>query len=163
MTGNDLINLYEFSFGAIKRNLDGVSNEETLLSPQPSGNCMNWVLGHLVLARNLAITLAGAGPMNGKELLDRYGRGTEPLKPGEAPVDLATLRGIFEDSQQQLLPALAAMSDEALAADIPEALRRPPLVGNVGNALARMNAHENYHNGQLGMLRRLVGREGAIR
>lgn len=163
MTGNDLVGLYEFSYMALKRNLDGVSNAETLVSPQPSGNCMNWVLGHLLAARGLVLTLAGAGPMNGADLLVRYQRGSEPLKQGEAPADLGTLRGLLDDSQQQLLPALAALSDEALATPIPEALRRPPLTGSVGDALARLNSHESYHNGQLGLLRRLVGKEGAIR
>jgi hypothetical protein len=162
MTGNDLISLYEFSYGAIKRNLEGISNEETLMVPQPSGNCINWVLGYVVAARRLVLRLAGASPIE-PEVLDRYGRGSVALVEGEAPADLATLRGLLDDSQQLLLPALAQLSPEALASPIPEKFRRPPLTGSVADALARMNAHENYHNGQLGLLRRLVGKEGAIR
>jgi hypothetical protein len=165
LTGSDLVNLYEFTFGAIKRNLDGVANEDSLVTPQPGGNCMNWILGHVVAARSMFLNLAGAGMANGNgdPRLDRYRRGSEPLSPADTPLDLATLRGMLEDSQRQLLPVLAAMTEEALNADIPEQLRRPPLMGNVGQALARMNSHESYHNGQLGLLRRLVGKEGAIR
>jgi len=163
MTGNDLVNMYESTYGAIRRNLEGVSHEESLVSPKPCGNCINWVLGHAVSARGLVLMLAGAGSLDGAETVARYQRGSEPLKPGEAPADLGTLRGILDDSQRQLLPALAAMSDEALAAPIPEQLRRPPLTGSVADAIARLNSHESYHNGQIGLLRRLVGKEGAIK
>jgi hypothetical protein len=37
MTGNELTTMYEFSYGAIKRNLDGVTNEESLVIPDPAG------------------------------------------------------------------------------------------------------------------------------
>ena len=41
MTGNELVTMYEFSYGVLNRNLDGVSNEESLFIPQPAGNCIN--------------------------------------------------------------------------------------------------------------------------
>ena len=55
MTGNELANMYEFSYGAIKRNLDDVTNDESLLQPPGAGNCLNWVLGHIVAARNTVL------------------------------------------------------------------------------------------------------------
>jgi hypothetical protein len=50
MTGNEIANMYEFSYGAIKRNLDEVTNEDSLVQPPGAGNCLNWVLGHIVVA-----------------------------------------------------------------------------------------------------------------
>ncbi len=38
MTGSELVTIYEFSYGVLNRNLDGVSNEESLFIPQPAGN-----------------------------------------------------------------------------------------------------------------------------
>jgi uncharacterized damage-inducible protein DinB len=78
-------------------------------------------------------------------------------------LDLATLRGMLDDSQQQLTPALAELTDEQLTAPLPEKFKRPPLSGSVGDALIFLLYHEGYHNGQIGMLRRLAGKEGAIR
>lgn len=163
MTGSDLVSIYEFSYGAIKRNLEGVSNEESLVRPQPFGNCMNWVLGHIVGARGLVLTLAGAGSPDENDVVQRYKRGSGPISSADKPVDLGTLRGMLDDSQQHLIPALAALSEEALTAAVPEQFRRPPITGSVGEALARLNSHESYHNGQLGLLRRVVGKEGAIK
>ncbi len=163
MTSADLTNLYEFTYGMIKRNLDGLTHEESLVGGQPAGNCINWVLGHVVSARSGILKLAGISDYSRDQRLDRYGRGTEPLGPDESHVDLEALRTLLEDSQQRLLAALASVSQEALDAPIPEALRRPPLVGNVGNALGRLALHESYHGGQIGLLRRAVGKTGAIR
>jgi uncharacterized damage-inducible protein DinB len=163
MTGNDLANMYEFSFGAIKRNLDDVTNEESLVQPPGAGNCLNWVLGHIVVARNMVLSLAGGTPLVGDEVAAHYRRGSDPLKAGDKVPDIGTLRGLLSDTQQQLVPALAALSDEALAQPVPEQMRRPPLTGSVADALIRLHYHEGYHNGQMGLLRRLAGKEGAIK
>jgi len=162
MTGSELVNLYEFSFGALNRNLDGITNEESLFLPEPAGNCINWVLGHIVAARNTVLTLVGAPPIANSEAASRYRRGSAPLKSRDEVPDLGTLRGWLSDSQHQLIPALAVISEEALSRPVPEALRRPPLTGSVGEALARLAYHESYHNGQIGLLRRLAGKSGAI-
>jgi hypothetical protein len=162
MTGSELMNLYEFSYGAITRNLDGISQEESLFSPEPAGNCINWVLGHVVTARNTVLTLAGGNPILTSDAAGHYRRGSAPIEAGDPVLDLGTLRGLLADSQQQLLPALVALSHEALELPVPEAIRRPPLTGSIGTALARLAFHESYHNGQLGLLRRLAGKPGAI-
>jgi len=36
-------------------------------------------------------------------------------------------------------------------------------MGTVGDALARLCYHEGYHNGQIGIPRRLAGKEAAIK
>jgi hypothetical protein len=33
----------------MRLNVEGISHEESLIQPQPAGNCLNWVIGHLVL------------------------------------------------------------------------------------------------------------------
>jgi len=163
MTGRDLAKMFEFSYMAISRNLDGLSHQESLVVPQPCAcNCLNWVLGHVVTARNTALRLAGASPVFTGEKLSLYQRGSAPSDPKEY-LDLATLRGYLDDSHHQLIPALSIISDEALNRSVPEELRRQPLTDTIGDALIRLNYHEGYHNGQIGLLRRIAGKDGAIR
>ncbi len=162
MTGSELASIYEFSYGALNRNLDGVSNEESLFIPQPAGNCINWVVGHIVSARGMVLTLAGGAPVLTGDAAAHYMRGSAGIQAGDKVLDLGTLRGLLADSQQQLIPALAALSAEALALPVPEQLRRPPLTGSIEAALTRLAFHEAYHNGQIGLLRRLAGKAGAI-
>ena len=56
MTGHDLASIYEFSYFAIKRNLKELTHEDSVLIPEPSGNCINWVLGHYFCSRHNAST-----------------------------------------------------------------------------------------------------------
>ena len=161
MTSGDLISLYEFSYAALKRNLDGVTQEESMVMP-PAGNCLNWVLGHLVTARGLVLNLAGGAPVMPEDAAQTYRRGSGQLGPNDKVLDMGTLRGLLSDSQQQLVAALEAMSDETLALPVPEQFRRPPLTGSIGDSLARLCLHEGYHNGQIGLLRRIAGKPGAI-
>ncbi len=61
MTGNDLASMYEFSYFAINRNLNDLTHEDSVFIPEPSGNCINWVLGHVISARGMMLLLTGAG------------------------------------------------------------------------------------------------------
>ena len=48
MTASLLAKLYEINYGALFRNLAGITHEESFVRPAPAGNCLNWVLGHIV-------------------------------------------------------------------------------------------------------------------
>jgi hypothetical protein len=79
MTGSELAETYEFSYGAVKRNLDDLSHEDSMHCPEPAGTCINWVPGHMVTGRGLVMVLAGAEPMvltdeEGCRLQARLGR-----------------------------------------------------------------------------------------
>ncbi len=164
MTGHDLASMYEFSYFAINRNLNELTHEDSVFIPEPSGNCINWVLGHIISARGMMLLLTGAGaPIFSAEEAAVFQRGSSAMKSGNEGIELSRLKSALEESQKKLVPALQALSDEALAADVPEKFKRPPLTGSVGDALARLCYHEGYHNGQIGILRRLAGKEGAIK
>jgi len=164
MTGNDLASMYEFSYMVLSRNLAELSHEDSVFIPEPGGNCINWVLGHIISARGMMLLLTGAGtPVLSEAEAAVFARGSAALKTGDQGVDLDRLRSALQESQKKLVPALQGLSDATLAADVPEKLKRPPLSGSVGDALARLCYHEGYHNGQIGILRRLVGKEAAIK
>jgi len=155
--------MYEFSYFAINRNLNDLTHEDSVFIPAPSGNCINWVLGHIISARGMMLLLTGAGTPVFSEAAAVFQRGSAAMKSGDQGVDLARLKSALEESQKQLLPALQALSDEALASPVPEKFKRPPLTGTVGQAVVTLNYHEGYHNGQIGLLRRVAGKEGAIK
>jgi uncharacterized damage-inducible protein DinB len=92
-----------------------------------------------------------------------FQRSSAALKASDQGVDLERLKSALEETPKNLIPALQSLSDETLAAPVPEKFKRPPLTGTVGQALATLYYHEGYHNGQIGLLRRLAGKEGAIR
>jgi hypothetical protein len=161
MTGSDLAWVFEFSYSMINRNLQDLSQADTLLQPDNGGNCINWVLGHIVVARNGILVLAGAAPVGSGYDLKIYHRGSSP-EGTDKFLDFATLRILFDEAHQVLMPVLKSISEDALNSPVPESMRRPPLTGSVSDALLRLQYHEGYHNGQIGVLRRMAGKPGAI-
>ena len=65
-------------------NVKDLTHEESLIQPHPGGNCLNWVVGHLVCIYGEILPLLGQEPVM-KEALKRYARGSAPIEdPAEA-------------------------------------------------------------------------------
>src|SRR5215469_17600750 len=69
----------------VKLNVEGISHQESLIQPEPAGNCLNWVIGHLIVAYHLVFPLLEQEPVISEERLKPYARHSSPLKDrGEA-------------------------------------------------------------------------------
>lgn len=145
----------ELSYGALFRNLEGITHEESLVMP-PEGNCLNWVVGHIVSGRNRMMTQMGIAPVWQMDLAFFYSGREEARWTPQKAVDLKSLLTDLARSQQELLNALEA---------VPEAmLKTPDEKGRtLADALTFFHFHESYHGGQVALLRRIVGRPGVIR
>lgn len=152
----DLKRLFGLNHRVLHINLEGVTNDEALVQPQSAGNCINWVVGHLVATRGIALVALGSKPSWPVEEASRYQRHSPPIAgPGDgAPFDRLVQE--FDRSQVELEAALGALSDADLA-------RVHENNETLGQRLAFLHFHEAYHLGQLGLLRRIAGKEGAIK
>ena len=153
--------MLSLSTRALGVNLDGFTHEEALAQPPGGGNCVNWIVGHVVVHRNHMLRALGAEPVWDAGIDARYDRGSEPVTGAEGAQTLDALRDALDRSREALLAALEATTDAQLAA-VPEAASGSA-TGPLGRRLALLIAHEAYHAGQVGMLRRISGRPGAIR
>jgi uncharacterized damage-inducible protein DinB len=150
-----LRSLFQINYHAIEVNLAGLTHEDSLRAPEPGGNCINWVLGHILSNRNRILALAGKEPRWSGEKEARFRRGSAPVHGPEDAEPLDAMRADLSHSQAELMAALEAMDDARL--DAPAGDR------TVGQSLAMLQFHEAYHAGQIGLLRRIAGKEGAIR
>ncbi|MCB1055828.1 MAG: DinB family protein [Acidobacteria bacterium] len=143
---------------ALDMNLDGVSHADSLIQP-PAGNCINWVLGHVVASRNGLLGLVERAPVWDDALAERYLRGSEAIGgEGDGVLGFDRIVADFRSSQQPLLEGLGALSVEQLA-EPAELFGRPM---DRMSKLSFLVFHEGYHLGQLGLLRRLLGKPGGI-
>jgi hypothetical protein len=143
-----------------QRNLEGITHEESLVHPVAAGNCVNWVLGHIVRTRNEALAMLGRESLYEKEMFAAYGQREGPLAEDEA-VSFARLVECFDELQGPLMEGLGQLTPEALAQSAPFSPTANP-DETVGSLLSGISFHEAYHAGQIGILRRVVGRPGAI-
>ncbi|MEO8433157.1 MAG: DinB family protein [Acidobacteriota bacterium] len=143
--------LFANSQKALMKNLEGITHDESLIQPI-AGNCLNWVVGHLVWGRNKILEILKEPPAIAKETAERYKRGSDPMQSAGEATPFADLLSALERSQKQVQEALA-----------PDSQKAPALTPEDSENLGTLFFHEGYHVGQTGILRRLIGKEGAIR
>ena len=134
--------------------LEGITQEESMKRPEPGGNSVNWVLGHIVNSRSRMLILAGQPPLISEQTAAAYARGSSGTDAAETT---AALTDLYKRSQDLITDALLKLSDEDLAKPAP--FGPPPGPDTVGSLIAKLAMHESYHVGQLGMLRRQAGKE----
>jgi uncharacterized damage-inducible protein DinB len=145
----------------VRRNVEGITQEESLIQPRPAGNCLNWVVGHLVNVYDGILPLLGQKPVLGKEILARYGRGTPPLQDPAEAMPLHELLVAWDNASDRFAAGLANLTTEQLDFPAPSSPRNNP-DETVRSLLGLVCFHQAYHAGQLGILRRMAGKKGAI-
>jgi hypothetical protein len=136
--------LFSSNERVFKINFDGITHEESL---KEINNCnsANWILGHMVYIRNTILGLLGLPPLADEQMKGVYGRGV--VKPDMSKaLNLNMLKKMYEDSQPYIMQGLDKVKEEALM-----------------EQLTFMGFHEAYHLGQIGLLRKMLGKEGGIK
>lgn len=146
----------------VRLQTDGVTHNESLMQPKPAGNCLNWVVGHLIAVYNDALPMLEQEPVTSKEALAPYQRGAPPLDDHAQALQIAELLALWD--------VVNARVDTGLVALPAERLSQPAPFSPTGNAnetvstlLSTVMFHQAYHTGQTALLRRIVGKPGAIR
>jgi uncharacterized damage-inducible protein DinB len=159
LSTNDLIEALARNVSVVKMQTQGLTHADTLIQPPFGGNCLNWVLGHIVENRDRILELIGAVPLMGEPGV-RYKRGSEPMKQAEpTTLPLEEILAHLDRSQEQLAAALDKMEDAAWA--------REMTVGNnrtmkLGQRVFFLYFHETYHVGQTELFRQLAGKHDKI-
>lgn len=130
----------------------GLTHADSLLQPQPRGNCFNWVVGHIASNREGMLAALGAESAFPGDAAKRYARGSAPvLGDGADVIPFADLLAGFEKQQLLLEAALAAATVEAL--NQPSNMEGMSII----ELIQFLTWHETYHLGQLDQLRQLSG------
>lgn len=141
-----LVDHFSLSYRVAHRNFDGISHDESMVQPQPGGNTVQWIARHLVGTRDRFLPALGQRPVV------------------SAPVEtlrLEELIAAWSESQDRLITGLRDLTERQLESDAPFSVGGGPL-SPLGPFLIRCTFHEAYHVGQLGILRRILGKEGVM-
>ena len=153
-----IIRLMERSYGDLKGQIDGLTHDDSLLQYPFPGNCMNWVLGHILASRSSAMTALGLPPLWTDEQRAPYMRGSAPITPENAAgaMRFEDMVRALDESQAQIIAALKTKTfeDMLLVSD------RPPAC--MGDRLTNFVWHEAYHVGNTEPLRQLAGKNDQV-
>lgn len=122
----------------------------------PLGHDSRWIVGHLAATRLRLVGMVGLTPMTAAWQAD-FARGTSP-KTLPQELDMAELLRSFHHAHRQLRSAWEGLTADILAQPLGYTL--PDGSDTIGGALRVLAWHEAYHLGQLGLMRRLVGKPG---
>ena len=156
--GQGLATQLNFTAYTTQSNVADISHEESLRTPAGGGNSMNWVLGHMLDARNSTLKLIGKTPsLDTGDIYKRNG----PEFDAAAAAPFEELVQAFGATQETLVGFLESANADALAKEIPN--MPSPLGDTLGSAVTAIAFHEAYHSGQLGILRRCLGKDGVLK
>lgn len=135
--------------------VEGLSHADSLIQPQPGGNCLNWVLGHLAENMQNILGMLDAPHPAGIPDYKRYGYGSEPVT-ADAP-DVVRLETIVAH-YGLLSDAICGRLEQMSEAQFEEEIEMWQGKKTRGWAAFFLFFHNTYHLGQLEQLRNLAGR-----
>lgn len=155
MLAETLLKQFEHSHLAIQVSCRDVTQTESLFQPLYEGNCLNWVLGHILAYRGDLLELLGADPLWEEAHVAAYRRGAPPITADAEHVHkLETMIEELDRTQEILLEKLNEISEEQLAEPVGDE--------TFGILIAGYQSHEAYHVGQLAVLRRIAGKPNVL-
>lgn len=154
LTPVQLAELFDENLSIIKAQTKGLVHEQSLLQPPFRGNCLNWILGHILGGRDEVLNALGAEKVLTPELDSRYGYGSNPICGEEEGIlRLERILDLLQLNQDRLNLALQTVSDATLAEERVMGPFRKPCSG----LIVQLFAHDSYHTGQTDILRQLAG------
>lgn len=153
ITGESLHWNFERNASYVHTLLAGLEHADSLVQPPVNGNCINWILGHIVCYRNYTMTVCGLEPVVTAEVADRYARDSAPVTgAGTDIADFAQLLAAYNQSHNQLLTYLKSVDEATLC----EVISAAGFTMGRGELLTSFMRHESYHAGQFELLRALA-------
>jgi uncharacterized damage-inducible protein DinB len=156
MNGGQLNAVYTRNYQIMCRQTEGLTHEDSVRQLPFRGNCMNWVLGHIIVYRTFVLRLLGEEGVLSESELGKYERGTAPITECELAMPFEKLLEALDRAQVRIATALEAVTDDELAAVVGESEQ------TLGERITFFQWHETYHVGQLEILRQLAGKDDAI-
>jgi len=158
ITQKDLAKAFARNVTLIKSQAKDLTHDDSLIQPPFRGNCLNWVLGHLVANHDDILETLGE-PRLFDNQLGRYKRESEPLtREDEGTVRLEDLLEWLERGQMQITEALNRADESTLARVLTFGERKV----TVAERVFFLYFHETYHVGQTELFRQLAGKNDKI-
>ncbi len=153
ITTQELARAFAINTDYAKTQCKGLTHADSVLQPPAPGNCLNWVLGHMLDSRNTVLAQLGKPAFLSEAHAKRYGYGSEPVcADGGDILRFDRILALLDESQAALERALASASEEQLKKPVQSFLGQTPLAFLV----FYLFRHETYHLGQTELLRELA-------
>lgn len=138
--------------------IEGLTHADSLIQPPFRGNCLNWVLGHIICERNSVLEFLGEAKIWNKDVISLYEQDSKPMTDDDQALPLERLFSDLDKTQEIIVTTLENTLPEKLDEMIGEGERER----SVRDYVIFYLWHETYHAGQLELLRQLSGVNDAV-
>ena len=146
------INRLTFTDRIIKNQTEGLTQADSMKQLPFPANCMNWILGHLLVYRMQILGMIDGASQADEAEFALYGNGSEPLTDSAKAIPLETLLPRLDAASGEIVTAFENMPAGRLAEVYDEEQGT-----TVDDHLSfYVIFHESYHAGQLEPLRELA-------
>jgi len=152
ISAQDMITELKRNVGVIEQQTDGLTHDDSLLQLPFRGNCLNWVIGHMIVYRSKILNALGEEPFWDSAMEALYGHDSEPITDGANATDFEQMMADLKTLQARLEAALQTATDAQLDASPADSR-----FDTVRDRLAFFVWHDTYHTGQTEYLRQLAG------
>lgn len=153
-----LARIFQFSNKFLPMVTEPISGEEWFQPPGREGNYAYWILGHVATARRSILRNLGQ-PLPEEPWEEAFRKGSKPGERIDGPSP-AELIGDFQKSGEILCKILSNLSREDVKK--PYQRKMPDGSEDILGVLHFLFFHEAQHLGQLGLIRRILGKPGYI-
>ncbi|MBS1493507.1 MAG: DinB family protein [Bacteroidetes bacterium] len=147
MTNSIFSKQLQFLKHVVNLNLGEVSHEDSLTTAPNGGNSVNWLLGHMIVVRDGMMKALGLEPVANESLINLYQRGTDNVTAENAN-KLENLLEMYNRGSDEMIKRLEG--DEVTDAEAVD-------------TMTVLLFHEAYHAGQIGLFRRIMGKDSKIK
>ncbi len=153
-----LIHLIETNHDTIHLQLKDITQAESMLQLPFRGNCLNWVVGHILGIRGECLKMLDQPGTLSEAESKTYGYGSEPLTDADCAGDLEEMLKRLDESCEKICRQVASLASQDLEREV-QIWR-----GDVSllEGLSFEVWHEAYHTGQLELLRQLSGKNDKV-
>src|SRR2546425_11776867 len=91
---------FGITYRVISMQTIGLTHEDSLIQPPFRGNCLNWIVGHILVGREPVLTYLGESLPWTEVVSNRYKRDSAPVtSSAEDALPVAQLLSALEESQ----------------------------------------------------------------
>ena len=137
--------------------MSGIDAEVAMRRPGPVSNPLLWLAGHVTQFRSRLLTLVGVPRDFPWEEIFDTGATVGPREIYPSPEELVAM---WEEFSELLMDRLETLTEDDLNA--PPSARVPTTDASLRGAIGYFSLHEAYHVGQMGYVRKWLGRSPII-
>lgn len=156
--------LLSMSNFTLNRNLENITNDESLIQVGIKGNCINWLAGHILSVRDSVFSNFGMEKFLSEDESKRYERGSAPVSSSDNTVNIERIKEGLEATYLRWTEIIKSKDEEFFNSPIPaDGLPLPIPDPTIGILLFVLAYHEGYHTGQIGLAQRALGKDFSVK